>query len=271
VGQASNGHGRIDTTVPHPARRYNYWLGGKDHFAADRASGDAIAEAFPIVVRLARANRAFMRRGVRFLAESGVRQFLDVGTGLPAPDNTHQVAQRVAPESRVVYVDNDPIVMSHARALLQGDPRGRTAYLEADVRDTDAILRHRTLRDTLDLRQPVGLLLVAVLHFVPDDEVAGRAVRGLVDALPSGSFVMLSHGTMDFSTPEGVAAYEKMYAARGTDVRSRTRATLTEWFAGLEIVDPGFAPVCEWRPEDAPADRLVSTDLGIYGVVGRKP
>jgi S-adenosyl methyltransferase len=269
VGQGSTGS-RIDTSVPHPARRYNYWLGGKDHFAADRASGDAIAEAFPVVVQLARANRAFLRRGVRFLAESGIRQFLDVGTGLPAPGNVHEIAQSVAPDSRVVYVDNEPIVMSHARALLQGDARGRTSYLEADVRDTEAILRHRALRETLDLGRPVALLLVAVMHFVHDDAVAPRAVRGLLDALPAGSYLMLSHGTMDFSSPEGVAAYEKMYAAGGTDVRARTKDTLQEWFTGLEIVDPGFVPVCEWRPADSPADRLVSNDLGIYAAIGRK-
>jgi hypothetical protein len=262
---------RIDTSAPHPARRYNYWLGGKDHFEADRQSGDAIEKAFPIVVDLARANRAFMRRCVRFLAESGIKQFLDVGTGLPAPDNTHQVAQRVAPDSRVVYVDNDPIVMVHARALLQGDPRGRTAYLEADLRDPDAILNHPALRDTLDQGRPIGLLLLAILHFVHDDDQAASAVRRLVDALPSGSYLALSHGTMDFSTPEGVAAYEKMFAAGGTDVRARSKATIDEYFAGLEIVDPGIVAVSDWRPEDATEDRPVSTDLGIYAVVGRKP
>ena len=260
----------IDTSVPHPARRYNYWLGGKDHFAADRESGDAIAEAFPIVVELARANRKFLRRSVRFLAESGVRQFLDIGTGLPAPDNTHEVAQRVAPESRVVYVDNDPIVMTHARALMQGDPLGKTAYLEADLRDPAAILRHPALRDTIDLDRPVGLLMLAVLHFVHDDARATAVVQELLGALPPGSYLALSHGTMDFSTPAGIAAYEKMFAAGGTDVRARDRATLEGWFADTEIVAPGIVPVSDWHPEDQPADRPVSQDLGIYAVVGRK-
>ena len=268
---ANETRGRIDTSVPHPARRYNYWLGGKDHFAADRASGDAIAEAFPIVVELARANRAFLGRAVRFLAESGVRQFLDVGTGLPAPANTHEVAQRVAPESRVVYVDNDPIVMVHARALLQGDPRGRTAYLEADLRDPGAILEHPALRETLDLGRPVGLLLVAVLHFLHDDVRAASVVRELVGALPSGSALVLSHGTMDFSSPAGVAAYEKMFAAGGTDVRARDRRTIASYFDGLEMVEPGIVAVSDWRGEDDPADRPVSDDLGIYAAVGRKP
>jgi hypothetical protein len=262
---------RIDTSVPHPARRYSYWLGGKDHFAADRASGDAIAKAFPAVVELARANRRFVGRAVRYVAEAGVRQFLDIGTGLPAPDNTHEVAQRVAPESRVVYVDNDPIVMMHAQALLVGDPRGATNYLEADVRDPGAILLRPELRDTLDLDRPVGLLLVALLHFVHDDEQVEGIVRELVGALAPGSHVVLSHGTMDFSDADGIAAYEQMFADGGTDVRARSRATLERYLAGLEILEPGIVPVADWRPDDPDAPRPVSRDLGIYGVVARKP
>ncbi|GAA3204401.1 SAM-dependent methyltransferase [Dactylosporangium siamense] len=267
---SSTEHSRIDTSVPHPARRYSYWLGGKDHFAADRESGDAIAAAFPAVVALARANRAFLGRAVRFLAESGVHQFLDLGTGLPAPDNTHEVAQRITPESRVVYVDNDPIVMVHARALLQGDPRGRTAYLEADVRDPAAILAHPSLRETLDLAAPVGVLLVTTLHFVHDDAQVAAVVQHLLDAVPSGSHLVLTHGTMDFSTPDGVAAYEKMFAAGGTDVRARPKHAIEQYLTGLEIVEPGIVPVSDWRP-DASADRPVSADLQIYGVVARKP
>jgi hypothetical protein len=266
----SSGQVRIDTSVPHPARRYSYWLGGKDHFAADRESGDAIAAAFPTVVELARANRAFLRRSVRLLAESGVRQFLDIGTGLPAPDNTHEVAQRVAPETRVVYVDNDPIVMVHAQALLVGDPRGRTSYLEADIRDPDAILRHPALRATLDLNQPVGLLLVAILHFVHDDEQVAGIVRRLVDMLPAGSYLVLSHGTMDFSTPEGVAAYERMFASGGTDVRARPKATIAQYFEGFDLVEPGIVAVADWRPDDPADARPISRDLGIFGAVGRK-
>jgi hypothetical protein len=270
MGHGSNGSNRIDTTVPHPARRYNYWLGGKDHFAADRASGDAIAAAFPGVVALARANRAFLRRAVRFAAESGVRQFLDIGTGLPAPDNTHEVAQRVAPEARVVYVDNDPIVMAHLRALLRGDARGRTACLEADVRDPGAILRHAAVRDTLDLSRPVALLLVAVLHFVHDDAESATAVRELLGALPVGSFLVLSHATMDFGTPAGVAAYEKMFVAGGIDVLARPKEAINDWFAGLEIVGPGIVTVGDWLPEDPPADRPPCQDLGLHAAVGRK-
>ncbi|WP_432992295.1 SAM-dependent methyltransferase [Dactylosporangium sp. CA-233914] len=270
-GGFDGGHVRIDTSVPHPARRYSYWLGGKDHFAADRESGDAIARAFPAVVELARANRAFLRRGVRFLAESGIRQFLDIGTGLPAPDNTHEVAQRVEPSSRVVYADNDPIVMAHAQALLVGDPRGRTSYLEADVRDAGGLLRRRELRDTLDLREPVGLLLVAVLHFLHDDEQVAAVVRRLTGALAPGSYVMLSHGTMDFSDSDGVAAYEKMFASGGTDVRARSGATLQGYLDGLDLVAPGIVPVADWRPDDPAAPRPVSRDLGIYAAVARKP
>ena len=262
--------GEIDTSVPHPARRYNYWLGGKDHFAADRESGDQIAAAFPIVVELARANRAFQRRCVSYLAEQGVRQFLDVGTGLPAPDNTHEIAQRADPAARVVYVDNDPIVMTHARALMTGDPRGRTAYLEADVRDPAAILSHPALRETLDLTRPVGLLLIAVLHFVHDDDQAAASVRALLGALPAGSYLAISHGTMDFSTAEGIDAYEKMFAAGRTDVRARSRPAFREFFDGTGLVEPGIVAVSDWRAEDQPAQRPVTSDLGIYAAVGKK-
>jgi hypothetical protein len=262
--------GEIDTSVPHPARRYNYWLGGKDHFAADRASGDAIAEAFPVVVELARANRGFQRRCVEFLARSGIRQFLDIGTGLPAPDNTHEVAQRVDAQARVVYVDNDPIVMSHARALLHGDSRGRTAYIEADLRDPESILGHPALRETLDLTRPVGLLFVAVLHFVHDDAQAANAVKTLMDVLPAGSYLAISHGTMDFSSAAGVDAYEKMFAEGRTDVRARTQPEFRGFFDGTEIVEPGIVAVSDWRAEDLPSQRPVSTDLGIYAAVGRK-
>jgi hypothetical protein len=267
----SSDQSRIDTTVPHPARRYSYWLGGKDHFAADRESGDAIAAAFPAVVALARANRAFLRRAVHFLAEAGVRQFLDLGTGLPAPDNTHEVAQRVVPEARVVYVDNDPIVMVHARALLQGDPRGATAYLEADVRDPDAILDHPNLRETLDLTQPVGVLLITTLHFVHDDQQVAAVVKRLLDAVPSGSYLVVTHGTMDFSSEQGIAAYEQMFAAGRTDVRARPRTTLERYLEDLEIVEPGFVPVAEWRPDAASGPAPDSPDLQIYAVVARKP
>jgi hypothetical protein len=179
---------RIDTSVPHPARRYNYWLGGKDHFQADRDSGDAIAELFPTVRAAALANRAFMRRAVTYVARQGVRQFLDIGTGIPAPNNTHEVAQAINPDTHVVYVDNDPIVMSHARALLTSREGGLTAYLEADLRDYEEILNHPDVRRVLDLGQPVGLLLVAILHFLVDaDDPAGIVAARTAGSGPSAS------------------------------------------------------------------------------------
>jgi len=181
---------RLDTTVAPPARRYNYWIGGKDHFAADRESGEAILAAFPAARAAALENRAFLRRAVTYLtAEAGVRQFLDIGTGIPAPDNTHEVAQAIAPESRVVYVDNDPIVLTHARALLSSSPQGATAYLEEDLHDFPKILEHPEVTGTLDLTQPVALLLVAVLHFVHDEDDPYEMVAGLLDGLPVGSYL----------------------------------------------------------------------------------
>ena len=263
---------RIDTESAHSARIYDYILGGKDYYPADKEAGDAMAREWPALPIHMRANRDWMNRAVRWLAEeAGIRQFLDIGTGIPTSPNLHEIAQSVAPASRVVYVDNDPIVMMHAQALLVGDPRGVTSYLEADVRDPGAILQRPELRETLDLDRPVGLLLVALLHFVHDDEQVEGIVRELVGALAPGSHVVLSHGTMDLSDAEGIAAYEQMFAAGGTDVRARSRATLERWLAGLEILEPGIVPVADWRPDDPDAPRPVSRDLGIYGVVARKP
>ena len=268
----SDGSLLFDTSRPHPARRYNYWLGGKDNFAADRESGDLIAAEFPTVVIAARENRAFQRRAVGYLAaEAGVRQFLDIGTGLPVPDNTHEIAQRVDPTSRVLYVDNDPLVMSHARALMGGDPRGRTGYLEADVRDPGAILRDPTLTGVLDLNEPVGLLLVAVLHFLHDDGEAASVVSRLVGALPSGSFVAISHFTMDQQSPEAVARYEAMYEAGQIDARARSRETLAGFVSGLDLIDPGLVSVVDWRPDQPAEQRAEPEQVAIYGMVLRKP
>ena len=252
---------RIDTSVAHPARRYNYWLGGTDHFAADRESGDLLAAAFPTVRIAARENRDFLRRTVRFLAESGVRQFLDVGTGLPVPDNTHEVAQRVAPESRVLYVDNDPLVMVRSAALIQDG----TGYLEADLRDPGTILN----QTVLDLDRPVALLLVAVLHFVHDDDQAHAAVRRLRDALAPGSYLVASNLTLDHAPPELVARHDEMLAAGRSDVRARTRTRFGAFFEGLELVEPGIVAVSDWRPERA--ERPSPADVAIYGAVGRLP
>jgi hypothetical protein len=261
-------HPAIDTTVAHPARRYNYWLGGKDNFAADRVSADQIAETFPQVRMAARANRAMLRRAVTFLtAEAGVRQFLDIGTGLPTAENTHQVAQRIAPESRVVYVDNDPLVMTHARALLTSTPQGRTAYLEADVRDPEPILRRA--RETLDLGRPIGLMLIAVLHFIPGQGAAQPLVRRLLDGLPSGSYLTVTHATVDFS-PDHRDAYEARQKAGQAEFWTRRREEFAALFDGLELVEPGIVPITEWRPEPG-AELPQPHEINIWGAVGRKP
>jgi hypothetical protein len=261
----------IDSTVAHPARRYNYWLGGKDNFAADRASGDMIEAAFPDVRSSALANRAMLRRATRFLAaEAGIRQFLDIGTGLPTADNTHEVAQSVAPESRIVYVDNDPLVMVHARALLTTSPQGRTSYIEADLRDPATILAHPALRETLDLGQPVGLMLIAVLHFVHGDGAARPIVEELLAALPSGSYLVATHATSDFGTPEQQAAYRQMVEQGKSDVWTRGRDEVAELFADLELVDPGVVPAQRWRPD--PGDpAYTDQQVNVWTAVGRKP
>ncbi|MEV4826553.1 SAM-dependent methyltransferase [Micromonospora sp. NPDC049274] len=265
---------RIDTSVAHPARRYNYWLGGKDNFQADRESGDAIAASFPTIRTAALENRRFLRRAVGFLArETGIRQFLDIGTGIPTADNTHEVAQGVAPESRVVYVDNDPIVLAHARALLSSTPEGVTAYIDADLRDPERILRHPELRRTIDLSQPVGLMLVAVLHFVPDDDDPYALVRRLLDALPAGSYLAASHATHEYLPP--AIAEEARAAARGGGphglINLRTRAEFTRFFSGLDVVEPGITSVAEWRAESEPQPRPSVVEVSMYGGVARLP
>ncbi|SIM85051.1 S-adenosyl methyltransferase [Micromonospora cremea] len=258
---------RIDTTVAHPARRYNYLLGGKDNFAADRESGDALAAAMPTVRLAAVENRMFLQRAVRFLAQQGVRQFLDIGTGIPTADNTHEVAQAIDPTARVVYVDNDPIVLAHARALLSSTAEGHTAYLDADLREPEQILAHPDLRTTLDLSQPVALMLVAILHFIRDDEDPGGILARLVAALPAGSYVVASHVTWEFLPPAVIAKLE----ANNHDGRFRARST--EQFAGLldgmELVDPGIVSVARWRADDAPQPRPSVQDVSFNGAVAR--
>ncbi|WP_305783141.1 SAM-dependent methyltransferase [Symbioplanes lichenis] len=268
----ATGSGRpaIDSTVPHPARRYNYWLGGKDNFAADRASGDMIEAAFPDVRTGALANRALLRRATRFLAaEAGIRQFLDIGTGLPTADNTHEVAQSVAPESRIVYVDNDPLVMVHARALLTTSPQGRTSYIEADLRDPGTILRHPALRETLDLGRPVGLMLIAVLHFLPGDGAARPIVEELLAALPSGSYLVATHATSDFGSPDQQARYREMMEQGKSDVWTRGRDEFAELFTGLEVVAPGVVPAQRWRPDPGDPD-WTDQQVNVWTAVGRK-
>ena len=261
----------IDTSVPHPARRYNYWLGGKDNFAADRKSADDIERRFPGMRIGVRANRDLLQRVTRHLTgEAGIRQFLDIGTGLPTANNIHEVAQRIAPESRILYVDNDPLVMTHARALLTSAPEGRTAYVEADLRDPDSILGDPELPKTLDLSQPVALMLVAILHFVPGHGQAQPLVQRLMSALPSGSYLAATHFTLDFMPAEQGAEYRQMLDRGQADTWPRDRAEFAALFDGLDLVEPGIVPASEWRPEEG-ADLPDPRHVSIWAAVGRKP
>jgi hypothetical protein len=259
----------IDTSVAHPARRYDYWLGGKDNFAADRQSGDEIAAKFPAIRIAVVENRRFLRRAVTFLAESaGVRQFLDIGTGLPTANNTHEVAQAIAPESRVVYVDNDPLVLVHARALLTSSAQGATAYVDADLRDPEKILNDPDLRRILDFSQPVALMLLAILHFIPEEDDPYAIVRRLVDALPAGSYLVISHATSDYLPPALVADISSGQHGQG---RLRTKAEFSMFFDGLEPVAPGVVPLAEWRAEGEPEPRPTAAETAVYAGVARIP
>jgi hypothetical protein len=263
---------RIDTSVPHPARRYNYWLGGKDNFAADRESGDAVAAAFPSIRLAAIENRRFLRRVVTFLARDlGIRQFLDIGTGIPSADNTHEVAQSIAPESRIVYVDNDPIVLVHARALLTSSSAGMTAYIDADLREPDGILNDPDLLRTLDLSQPVALMLVSILQFVTDEHDPVGIVARLVGALPSGSYLAITHPTYDFMAPETVEKLNRANTPSSGPFRPRTRDEVGRFLDGLEVVPPGIEPVSQWRAEDEVQPRPSPADTAVYGAVARIP
>lgn len=262
---------RLDTSVPHPARRYDYWLGGKDNFAADRTSGDAIAAAWPAIRIGALENRAFLRRAVTFLAkEAGIRQFLDIGTGLPTANNTHQVAQAITPESRVVYVDNDPLVLVHARALLTSAPEGATAYVDADLREPEKILNDPDTRRTLDFSQPIALLLIAVLHFIPDEADPYGLVARLVDALPDGSYLAMTHFTFDPLPPEALARL-KAVPTDGETFRqqARSKEEFGRFFAGTELLAPGIVSTSEWRADNEPQPRPAAADVAVYGAVAR--
>jgi len=262
----------IDTSVPHEARMYDYWLGGKDNYPADRALGDLFREKIPTISAMARANRAFMRRVVRHLAaEAGIRQFLDIGTGIPTEPNVHQISQSIDPTCRVLYVDKDPLVLAHARALMSSTPEGRTAFVLGDLLDPDEILASPQVRDVLDLRRPVALLLVAILmYFDPEQgEDPYPLVRRLVDALPSGSYVAITHPTGDFD-PEPVQAVHEVAKAGGITMLPRSREQVTAFLDGLELVDPGVSPVAAWRPD--PADTPVDPHSAWYwGALARKP
>ena len=259
---------RVDVRKAYPARRYDYWLGGKDNFAADRRSGDAVEEVVPTIRLSIIENRRFLQRAVRFLVEAGIGQFLDIGSGMPTDANTHEVAQAITPQSRVVYVDNDPIVVSHARALLRSSPQGRTEYVEADLRAPQDILQAPQLRATLDMGRPVGLLLLAVLHFVPDHDDPYGLVAQLAAAMPPGSYLVMSHGTYDPLPPEMIARCEEVNAVIDAPWRPRSREEFARFFGGMELVDPGIVSIGSWRPAKwsvVPAPEDVIT----YGAVAR--
>jgi S-adenosyl methyltransferase len=259
---------KIDTTVAHPARIYDYWLGGKNNFAADREAGDATLAVNPYILPGVRANRQFLISAVGFLAgQAGIRQFLDIGTGLPTENNTHEVAQAIAPDSRVVYVDNDPIVITHARALLTGKP-GTTAYIHADLRDPGRI-RTEAAR-TLDFSQPIAIMLLMILMHVSDDHKPHELVAQLVDAVPSGSYLAISETANDVDA-DVIAASQEEYNQRVTDTQwaSRTKETFAQYFSGLEIAEPGIVTMGLWRP--APGVRLPPRPIPAYCAVAGKP
>ncbi|WP_433219218.1 SAM-dependent methyltransferase [Dactylosporangium sp. CS-047395] len=265
---------RIDTTTAHPARRYNYWLGGKDNFAADRESGEQIARVYPAIRTTALENRYFLQRAVQYLAgEANIRQFLDIGTGIPTANNTHEVAQGIAPDSRIVYVDNDPIVLTHARALLTSTPEGATAYIDADLRDPAGILADESLRKTIDVQQPVALMLIAIVHFLFDEHKPYELVRSLIDALPSGSYVVMTHGTADLNDPAArdYAMAEIRAGRLKVDAMPRSKDEIAQFFTGLEILEPGIVPVTAWRNPIPEEDRPPLVDTAMYGVVARVP
>jgi hypothetical protein len=257
----------IDTSVAHIARVYNYWLGGKDNFVADREAGDEAIQAYPQLVSSVRANRAFLARSVRYLAgEAGIRQFLDIGTGIPTASNTHEVAQAIAPQARVVYADNDQMVLAHARALLRSTTEGATAYLDADVRDPDEILR--AAAGVLDFSQPVALMLVAILHFVSDDENPYEIVSRLLAGLPPGSALTISHVPSDMHATAMKAMGDRLNRLLAQRSTYRSKEEVSRFFDGLNLVPPGVVPIQEWRPTTA---EEAGAAAAMWGGVGLKP
>ncbi|OZM77018.1 SAM-dependent methyltransferase [Pseudonocardia sp. MH-G8] len=264
----SDGTGGVDTTVAHNARVWNHWLGGKDNYAVDREAGAVVQEMFPSIVEVARADRAFLGRVLRHLAgHEGLRQFLDIGTGLPTSSNTHEVAQGIAPESRIVYVDNDPLVLAHARGLLTSTPAGRTEYLDADARDPAAILR--AAAGTLDFERPVGVMLLGVLNFILDTDEAARVVAALVDAVPSGSFVAVTHPTLELGGEANAKAMAFWNENATPPITARSHAELAGFLEGLELLEPGIVPCSRWRPDGVEVGAVA--DVPQFGVVARKP
>ena len=264
---AARGIRGFNARVAHPARVYDYWLGGKDNFEADRIAGEETIAAYPAIRTSARANRAFLARTVRYLAaEEGIRQFLDIGTGLPTASNTHEVAQSVAPASRIVYVDNDPLVLSHARALLTSTREGATAYLDADLRDPDQILAQAA--QTLDFTKPVAIMLVAVMHFIPEFDDAQQIVARLLDAAPPGSFLVLSHAASDIAAEEMAEMVRRLNEQLPEKTTLRNRVEVTALFDAIELVEPGVVRVPDWRPD---TELEATSPAALWGGVARKP
>ena len=263
---AAGGQPEIDTSVPHSARIWNYWLGGKDNYPVDRMAGDQVMEMFPDMTRIARLQRSFLARSIRYLvSEAGIRQFLDVGTGLPTANNTHQVAQSLAPESRIVYVDNDPLVLVHARALLTSTPEGACDYLDADVREPDKILAGAAR--TLDFSQPVALMMLGILGQIPDSDDPQGIIRRLMEPMPSGSYLAISDGVNTSETLN--EASRQLNENAHNAYHLRTPEQITGFFAGLDLVEPGVVTLTGWRPEATPFPEPGDVP-GMCGV-GRKP
>jgi S-adenosyl methyltransferase len=256
----------FDTGVAHPARVYNYWLGGKDNYAADWEAAEMAVAANPNILPGVRANRAFLRRAVEYLAgEAGIRQFLDIGTGLPTADNTHEVAQAIAPDARVVYVDNDPIVLAHARALLTSTPEGATAYVDADARDAGTILTEAA--KILDFSQPIAVMFLMILQYIPDEGQPQQIVAQLMDAVPPGSYLVHSDTTGDIDTERVASATARLNSRLGpAQLHRRTREQMATYFTGLDMVEPGLVLMPEWRALANPAHMIPC-----YAGVGRKP
>jgi S-adenosyl methyltransferase len=263
----------LNTSVPNPARIYDYFLGGKDNFPADREVADQLAAIAPVAQEVVEDNRAFLRRAVRQLArEAGIRQFIDLGSGLPTQGNVHEIAQEIAPDARVVYVDNDAMVVTHSRALLAGD---NTVAIQADLREPDRILEHPDVRELIDFDRPIALLLVAILHFIPDGEDPSGIVARYRDALPGGSYLAISHGTRDIPERTDMSVeemaemgerVERLYQLTTASLVTRTRAQVERFFDGFELLDPGVVEIQRWRPDEGDS-RLPG---GFYGGVGRK-
>ena len=259
---------QLDTSVASIARIYDYWLGGKDNFKADRDAAEQMIQQYPDIVTGVRKNRAFLGRAVHYLAaEAGIRQFLDIGTGLPSSNNTHEVAQRAAPDARIVYVDNDPIVLSHAQALLTSTLEGACAYVDADIRDTGKILKDAA--NLLDFSRPVAVCLIMILQFVPDEDDPFSIVRALVDALPSGSYLTVAHPASDVDQHVGPALRQLSTRMGGTRAVPRSHQEVSRFFDGLEMVEPGLVQLHRWRPGTGLDD--TGRDLAAYGAVARKP